>query len=62
MDLLPKVQAWRHDGGVTHTARIHKAVSEIAADDWDRRGGAARAQPRRAASIAVWKSAKFMFE
>ncbi|MFY8196776.1 MAG: peptidogalycan biosysnthesis protein, partial [Novosphingobium sp.] len=39
MDLLPKAQASRHDRGVTLTARIHKAVSEIEADDWDRLAG-----------------------
>lgn len=39
MDLLPKAQASRHDEAVTLTARIHKAVSEIAAEDWDRLAG-----------------------
>lgn len=39
MDLLPRVRGWGHKPGVTYTARIHKAVSEIAADDWDRLAG-----------------------
>lgn len=39
MDLLPKARAWGHEALVTFTARIHKSVSEIAADDWDRLAG-----------------------
>jgi uncharacterized protein len=39
MDLLPKAPALGHDPIVTYTARIHKAVSEIAAEDWDRLAG-----------------------
>lgn len=43
MDLLPKARAWGHDACVTQTARIqariHKSVSEIAAEDWDRLSG-----------------------
>nr|WP_206065472.1 GNAT family N-acetyltransferase [Novosphingobium sp. ERW19] len=39
MDLLPRGQASRHDPRVTYTARIHKSVSEIAAEDWDRLAG-----------------------
>ncbi|SCY71222.1 hypothetical protein SAMN05660666_02621 [Novosphingobium aromaticivorans] len=39
MDLLPKAPASAHDRGVTLTARIHKAVSEIPAEDWDRLAG-----------------------
>lgn len=39
MDLLPKGRASGHDLPVTHTARIHQAVSQIAAQDWDRLAG-----------------------
>ncbi|MFY7836324.1 MAG: GNAT family N-acetyltransferase [Novosphingobium sp.] len=39
MALLPKVRAWGHEARVTFTARIHKSVSEIAAEDWDRLAG-----------------------
>lgn len=39
MDLLPRAQASGHDRRVTYTARIHKSVSEIAAEDWDRLAG-----------------------
>lgn len=39
MDLLPKVRASGHDPCVTYTARIHKSVSEIAPEDWDRLAG-----------------------
>lgn len=39
MDLLPRAQASGHDPRVTYTARIHKSVSEIAAEDWDRLAG-----------------------
>lgn len=39
MDLLPRAQASGHDARVTYTARIHKSVSEIAAEDWDRLAG-----------------------
>ncbi|MFM6830798.1 MAG: GNAT family N-acetyltransferase [Novosphingobium sp.] len=40
MALLPKVRGWGHDARVTLTARIHKSVSEIPAEDWDRLAGA----------------------
>ena len=39
MDLLPKVPGWSHNAGVTLTARIHQAVSDIPAEAWDRLAG-----------------------
>lgn len=41
MGLLPKARGWRHDAGVTVTARIHKSVADLAAADWDRLAGSA---------------------
>ncbi len=39
MDLLPKAPGSGHDAPVNLTARIHKSVSEISPEDWDRLAG-----------------------